>query len=280
MSRLSIRHETTYTFAEPVGFGVWRLMMRPVDTHAVRVLEATLELSPPGETRWGLDAYGNSVCLFQPRGAATQLRVVNNLLIERYPTALDIVLDPTALVDDEESRKLVLAPYWIPVTDDDTPAFRAWLDAHAAQSEEDRLAFVKRLNTTLAAEFSYARRDVEGVQSPTETVTRGAGACRDIAWLMIEALRRWGYAARFASGYLYSPGGDLQGAGATHAWCEVFLSGLGWIEFDPTNGIAESRDLIRVASTRTPAEAAPMRGTTTTPATGALDVNVEVNVMF
>lgn len=256
-------------------------MMRPVDTHAVRVIEATLELSPPGETRWGLDAYGNSVCLFQPRGSATELRIVNNLLIERYPASLNVVLDPTAMVDDEESRSLVLAPYWIPVTsDDDNLAFKDWMQAHAPNDGEERLDFIMRLNARLHQEIAYSSREIEGVQAPAETATLGTGACRDIAWLMIEALRRWGYAARFASGYIFSPGNQLQGAGATHAWCEVFLSGLGWIEFDPTNGIAESRDLIRVASTRTPAEAAPVSGATVTPAAGQLEVHVDVAVAF
>ena len=32
----------------------------------------------------------------------------------------------------------------------------------------------------------------------------------------------------------------------------MFLPALGWMEFDPTNGLAESPDLIRVASTRVP----------------------------
>jgi hypothetical protein len=35
---------------------------------------------------------------------------------------------------------------------------------------------------------------------------------------------------------------------------------MGWTEFDPTNGIAESADLIPVAMARTPAEAAPITG--------------------
>ena len=90
----------------------------------------------------------------------------------------------------------------------------------------------------------------------------GSGACRDFAWLMVESLRRLGYAARFVTGYLYSPGAGatVRGAGATHAWCEVFLPELGWTEFDPTNALAESPDLIPVAMTRTPVEAAPVSG--------------------
>ena len=78
---------------------------------------------------------------------------------------------------------------------------------------------------------------------------------------MVEALRRLGYAARFVTGYLYSASPSVRGAGATHAWCEVFLPDLGWTEFDPTNGLAESSDLIPVAMTRTPEQAAPVSGT-------------------
>jgi transglutaminase-like putative cysteine protease len=89
----------------------------------------------------------------------------------------------------------------------------------------------------------------------------GSGTCRDFAWLLVEALRRLGYAARFVTGYLYSPAkSSVRGAGATHAWCEVFLPELGWTEFDPTNALIESPDLIPVAVTRTPAEAAPIQG--------------------
>lgn len=280
MSRLSIRHETTYRFEAPTAFGSWRLMMRPTDTHATRIIEASLELSPPGATRWVFDAYGNSVCVYQPQGEADRLRVVSHLLIDRYPAPLDATYQAASLIDHEENRKLVLAPYWIPATDvDNDPGFVAWLNAHQQRPEEAPLDFLKRLNSEIAGEFRYAAREAEGVQSPAETVALGTGACRDLAWLMIEALRRWGHPARFASGYLYSPGDALHGAGATHAWAEVFAPGLGWLEFDPTNGLVESRDLIRVAATRTPEEAAPMSGTTTTKVAGQLSVQVSVTLV-
>jgi transglutaminase-like putative cysteine protease len=100
------------------------------------------------------------------------------------------------------------------------------------------------------------------VLEPAETLRAGGGACRDFAWLMVEALRRLGYAARFVTGYLYAPANaGVRGAGATHAWVQVFLPDLGWLEFDPTNGLAESEDLIPVAAARTPDEAAPISGT-------------------
>ena len=80
---------------------------------------------------------------------------------------------------------------------------------------------------------------------------------------MIEAVRSLDLAARFVSGYLYVPDRDdpqLVGGGSTHAWCQVYLPGAGWVEFDPTNGIVGNRDLIRVGVARNPAQAVPLSG--------------------
>jgi transglutaminase-like putative cysteine protease len=80
---------------------------------------------------------------------------------------------------------------------------------------------------------------------------------------MIEALRRLGIAARFVSGYLFIPGDRAHGyvgGGSTHAWVQVYLPSAGWIEFDPTNGIIGTRDLIRVAVARDPRQAIPLHG--------------------
>lgn len=74
---------------------------------------------------------------------------------------------------------------------------------------------------------SYLRREEPGVQSPSETLCKGSGSCRDYACLFMEASRRLGLAARFVSGYLKSPP-SFENYGATHAWAEVFLPGAGW----------------------------------------------------
>jgi transglutaminase-like putative cysteine protease len=81
---------------------------------------------------------------------------------------------------------------------------------------------------------------------------------------MMEAARALGLAARFVTGYLYAPARDGEathvGGGSTHAWCQVYLPGAGWVEFDPTNGIVGSRDLIRVAVARDARQAIPLHG--------------------
>ncbi|HEX4198145.1 MAG TPA: transglutaminase family protein [Caulobacteraceae bacterium] len=264
MTRLIIRHETRYDYDRPVRFGPHRLLVRPRDSHAMRLVDASLELSPPGDTRWVYDAMSNCVCWFTPRGEASQLRIVSNLTIDRYPSPLAPIEpdDPKSvfpLVYGEPDRA-VLGPFIAPATTDPTDGVLTWMRAHLHAPDERVLDVLSRINSAIHRDFEYGVRDEEGTQEPMDTIERRAGTCRDFAWLMVEAVRRLGCAAVFVTGYLYSPNLAWRGAGATHAWCEAFLPGLGWIEFDPTNGLVESPDLIRVGATRTPAEAAPVAG--------------------
>jgi len=265
MVLLCIRHETLYAYERPVRFSTHRLLVRPRDSHAIRVLDAHLTLSPPGETRWLYDAMANSVCCFTPQGEARRLSIVSDLTIERFPASLmrRDVADPqtvTPIVYSPADRA-VLAPFAEPVTEDADGKLLTWLRAQVGSPREPALDFLLRLNRTIHADFEYRARDQGAAQEPSHTVAVGSGTCRDFAWLLVESLRRLGYAARFVTGYLYSPEqAAVRGAGATHAWCEAFLPELGWTELDPTNALAESPDLIPVAVTRTPAEAAPVSG--------------------
>jgi YD repeat-containing protein len=287
MARYRIRHETLYSYERPVSFAPHRLLVRPRDSHAIRVVETSLTLSPPGGTRWTYDALGNSVCWFTPKGEARRLSIVSELTIARYPAPLSDpqVADPQTAtpIVYEAADRAVLAPFIEPVTEDRDGVLLKWLRGQVGGPQEPALEFLLRLNRTIHDSFDYQARDQGAAQEPSHTVALGAGTCRDFAWLMVEALRRLGYAARFVTGYLHSPAlsspalGGVRGAGATHAWCEVFMPDLGWIEFDPTNALAESADLIPVAVSRTPAEAAPVVGSIYGDG-GASELSVHVDV--
>jgi transglutaminase-like putative cysteine protease len=137
------------------------------------------------------------------------------------------------------------------------------------------------LTAAIKDSFVYMRRSEQGVHEPGLTLRLGHGSCRDLALLMVEAVRALGFAARFASGYLYVPtrdDPDVRGGGSTHAWCQVYLPGAGWVEFDPTNGIIGNRDLIRVAVARDPRQARPLTGTWFGSPEASLGMSVEVVV--
>lgn len=264
MTRLTIRHETRYTYERAVRFGEHRLLVRPRDSHATRIVQASLAYSPQGGTRWLYDALGNCVCVLTPEGEANELYIVSELVIERFmvPLAPPPIDDPRTALPLVYRRpdRAVLDPFIDPATDDLDAILLKWLRAQIGPPEETAQGFVIRLNGVIHATFDYLARTQEGCQSPQETILKGQGTCRDFAWLMTEALRRLGFAARFVTGYLYSAGAETRGAGATHAWCDVFLPGLGWTEFDPTNGLVASPELIPVATSRTPEEASPISG--------------------
>jgi transglutaminase-like putative cysteine protease len=121
------------------------------------------------------------------------------------------------------------------------------------------------------------------VQTPFDTLRMQSGTCRDFATLMIEAVRQLGYAARFVSGYLYSPGLDsgtdiASSPGSTHAWLQVYLPGAGWIPFDPTNNLVGGNNLIRVGVARHASLASPVSGSWSGSIEDYLGMEVDVQV--
>src|SRR5258705_8383538 len=104
-------------------------------------------------------------------------------------------------------------------------------------------ALLVSLTRTINQTFTHVVRHEKGVQDPLFTLKIGSGSCRDLAMLMIEAVRSLGMAARFVSGYLHVPDHDdgNAGGGNTHAWAQVYLPGPGWVDFDPAGGIIGNR---------------------------------------
>lgn len=146
----------------------------------------------------------------------------------------------------------------------------------------DTWELLVRMTRTIKESFTYSARLEMGIQDPLTTLSLRRGSCRDLALFMMEAARSLGLAARFISGYLYvphKPGKKVIGGGSTHAWLEVYLAGAGWVEFDPTNGIAGNQNLIRVAVVRDPAQAPPISGTWTGFPGDSLGMTVTVNVI-
>jgi len=287
MKLLTVRHATSYRYAKPVSFGPHRLMLRPRDSHDLRLVDAELTLSPPGETRWMHDVFGNSVAQVEFAQAASELLIVSTLHIERYglarpvfPIAPEAQMYPFVYLASDRSDLGRLLDLHYP---DPHGLVDAWAKRFVAGQPMSTYNLLSNLNGAIRSQFVYAERYEEGTQSPIETLEKKSGTCRDFALLFIEAVRSLGFGARFITGYLYDPALDgaaeaMQGAGATHAWADVYLPGAGWVEYDPTNGLIAGENLIRVAVTRDPSQAIPISGTFTGAGSDFLGITVEVTV--
>lgn len=287
MQRLFIRHETKYSYHCPVRLGEHRLMFRPRDSHDFRLIEATLTIEPRAELRWLHDVFGNSVAIARFYTLSDLLRLDSQIVIDRYS-----VVEPEFPIEPY-ARKL---PFSYP--DSEIPDLGRTIERHYSDPEgrviewarkfldegtSDTESFLRNLNASFRSEFTYRERHEPGVQLPVETLNSRCGSCRDYAVLMMEAVRSVGLAARFVSGYLFDPAmgsleSDVTGAGATHAWMQVYLPGAGWVEFDPTNASVGGQNLVRIAVAREPSQAMPVSGSYEGTPEDFVEMKVEVSV--
>ena len=270
MPILSIRHVTTYHYRKPVAFGEHRMMLRPRDDHDQKILESELDITPtPSELAWTLDRFGNHVATVYFAEPAAELRFVSSIRLDHAPGGFheaDIedyarAYPFTYRAEDWLGLKRFILP--LPLR----PELTRWSDRFFRKvGSADTHSLLVDMTQTVRRTFKHVGRPEKGIQDPLVTLALGSGSCRDLAVLMIAALRARGIAARFVSGYVHLADDVLDDeddatGGNTHAWVQVYVPGPGWVDFDPSSGIVGNQSLIRVAVAHHPREAIPLRGT-------------------
>lgn len=283
-----VRHRTHYRYRKPVHFGEHRLMVRPHDSHDIRLLNTSLKISPTATVRYYHDPFHNSIAIARFNEPATDL-IVESLVtiahfgiplehydIEGFAQCYPFVYDSNEFPDLMKSIERHYPDPGRKVYD--------WARQFLKPSgRTDTLELLQGINKAISTTFSYSHRAELGTRAPQVTLERQEGSCRDYALFMMEAVRSLGLAARFVSGYIYDPASDGSGesaigAGSTHAWVQIYLPGAGWVEFDPTNNIIGGKHLIRVGVARDPSQILPVTGTYGGAADDFIDLTVEVSV--
>jgi transglutaminase-like putative cysteine protease len=262
---LEIHHKTTYRYHRPVSLLPHRLMLRPRESRELRLLSSTITVTPTATVTWAQDVFGNAIATAGFQAMSDHLVIESAAEIELdasawpvFDIAASAISYPFRYSDNEWTDLGALAIQQHP---DPTGRLRAWAQAFVRGPPTDTLSMLKDLSVGVFNQIGYQIREDEGTQTPIQTLDRGLGSCRDFAVLFAEAARALGFGARIVSGYLYNPDNDAKGAnGSTHAWAEVYVSGAGWITFDPTNRGVGGFNLIPVAVARNIREAMPVVG--------------------
>jgi len=283
-----IEHVTTYRYRNPVTFGTHRAMFLPHPAASGRLLNWSVKTSLPSTIRWISDTLSNNVTVMEFKDPGKELTFTFQFrgvhfgakTIEEYPLEPRAEEVPVQYTPDEWTD---LDVHMRPHAEDPDGSVAAWAKSFTADNRRRTTDVLRRMLDVFRASFSYNSREAEGTQSPGETLRSKSGTCRDYAWLMVETLRRLGFASRFVSGYLYDSTLDrgevgMLGVGATHAWLQVFLPGAGWSHYDPTNHINAGFDLIPVAIARHPGQAVPLAGSWFGSAQDYLGMSVNVAV--
>ena len=274
---VGIEHRTTYRFDRPTTLHPHVLRLRPAPHCRTPILAYSLDVEPADHfINWQQDPFGNFMARLVFPEPATELDVTVDLVADlTVINPFDFFVEDSAEFfpfDYEPQLAADLEPYLRPATHDQT-RLEHWLTGVEHRDGGTRIAdFLVAINRRLYDGIDYSIRMEAGVQPPDQTLDRGIGSCRDSGWLLVEALRRMGLAARFVSGYLVQLTGDqpaLDGPdGPTadftdlHAWAEVYVPGAGWIGLDPTSGLFAGEGHIPLACTPHPTSAAPITGST------------------
>jgi transglutaminase-like putative cysteine protease len=277
-----IIHTTTYRYSAPVFFGLHRLVVRPREGHDLQVQKLNLRIQPSCRVTWHRDLFGNSIAaaVFSEEAALLEFR--NEVVICRSDTAF-----PQGLLDAFPVRfpveyasleAAVVAGYRAPVYPEEHEGLARWVQGLFAPAPgSDAVALVQAMGIWIYRNIQYRRREDRGVQSPLETLRLASGSCRDMATLLLEAVRSVGLAARFASGYLDSAA-SAAGRAATHAWTEIYFPEHGWFGFDPTLGEGTSHKHIVTGVSSHPRGVMPVSGSYSGPRENYLDMTVTVKI--
>jgi transglutaminase-like putative cysteine protease len=263
------------------------MMLLPRDDENQKVLAYELQITPePIRVDWSRDEFDNHVATAQFDQSAEELNVVSEVRLDHAPARFrSSDIDPSASrypFTYSPHNRTALSRYLQP------PASQRTIDRWSAQfvtndDSVDLYDLLLDMTRNIKQTIRHESRHEEGIQDPVRTLRLRTGSCRDVAVLMIAALRSRGVAARFVSGYVHLTDddeheeGEIVG-GNTHAWVQVYVPGPGWVDFDPSAGVSENHTLIRVATVQDPHEAIPLQGTWYGSPSDHLTMNVAVRV--
>jgi len=260
---LFIKHITEYRYEGTEIKGYQQVRLRPAETLFQKIKTWNLEIQGGQNTLTYVDHFGNTTHFIELKDFSDSVR----LIVE---TEIDLSDNAGILGKTNESM-----PKWIFQNHSDLTYSGAEIRKLAKnQFPKDPLDFCHHLNSKIKNEFSYDK-SISTVDWTAEDCARArAGVCQDFSHVFISTARWRGLAARYVSGYLKMDSTDQS---AMHAWAEVFIDKLGWVGFDPTNGICPDDRYVRVAVGRDYTDAAPCKGITQS-IDGAETLRVQIQV--
>jgi transglutaminase-like putative cysteine protease len=281
-------HETRYDYSDTIAIAQQLAHLKPRPAPWQNVLSHHLTIDPaPSERTEGIDYFGNAVVRFAvetPHDALT-VQAESVVAIEDHAPASadDLAQWESALAApgdwgpgiDLDVVQYRLASPMVPISresaDYASASFRpgsSWLEA------------MLDLTCRIHAEFVYDPEATTVTTEVGEVLRNRRGVCQDFAHFMISCMRSLGLAARYVSGYVVSrvPEGEqrMAGADASHAWVSGFCPGLGWVDYDPTNGKQANMEFISLGWGREFADVSPLRGVVLGAGTQKLKVAVSV----
>lgn len=296
--RVSVTHTTRLSYGTHVVEGVMDVRLGPHSDVDQRWHQYDLRATPSAAIRRYHDGFGNAAHLVTIARSHESVELVSRGVIDTllYDPFLLPAFEPTPLGPSE------LADYLSPSTIVPIDAeLERLATPFAPTGPEETLEAAQAIMGFVYREFQYEQHVTTVATTVPEVLKGRTGVCQDFAHVMIGLCRAIGAPARYVSGYIvpatnqrpqmqtlgsmtqYQTFGGAnspsRGAGASHAWAEVFTPTHGWRGFDPTNNLLASTYHIKMGIGRDYNDVPPTRGTFRGLAEEQLAVEVETRIL-
>ena len=266
--RIRISHITRYRYERPATGVIQTLRLTPRNHDGQYVIGWRIDVSENCHLDQHEDAFGNITHVFTADGPFSELRLAVEGEVETQDTSGVVRGTVERFPPSLYLRETSLTRF--------DPGIVDFARATQQDAGDDALQVLHALARRLHGEMAY---DV----TPTGTATTAAeafalkrGVCQDLSHIFIAATRSLGLPARYIGGHFHRADGVTEQE-AGHAWAEAHVPDLGWVAFDPTNGIAATDAHVRVAVGLDYLGASPVRGSRQGGGNEALDVAVSVS---
>ncbi|MEO1471627.1 MAG: transglutaminase family protein [Pseudomonadota bacterium] len=287
--RYTVRHVTSYRYAQQAAFSQHLLRLTPRATDDQRVLASTIEISPRAEPMSeAVDMFGNTEHVATVTRPHDELTITATSTVERSAPG-EFMTEAGAPWEAVRDQALGLAnappmatvaPFAFPSA---MTAADAAIEAYAKESlapGRPYLAAAVELCARIYEDFDYSPGATGADTLPGVSFAARHGVCQDFAHVMLACLRASRLPARYVSGYLRTipPEGQprLEGADASHAWVSVWDPVLDWVDLDPTNNLVPGIDHVTLAWGRDFRDVSPVSGLVVGSGPQVLSVGVDV----
>ena len=246
-----ISHDTVYRYLQPPAGVIQILRLTPRNHEGQYVETWRIDISADCRLDAHEDSFGNITHTFSIDGPVGELTVhvegavetepTNGIIrgaIERFPPSLYLRETPLTAPD---------------------AAIIDFANGVRAGAGSDRLSLLHALLTAVHSEIVFDLDPTHVATTAAEAFALKRGVCQDLTQIFISAARSLGIPARYVSGYFHRADGVIE-QDAGHAWAEAHVPDLGWVAFDPANGISATDAHLRVAIGLDYLGAAPIRG--------------------
>ena len=280
MPLFTIHHITKYTYDRPVRESTNQIKIFPYAHPGQELQNQKLVITGDPSVNLFADYWGNTVGWFVVNEAHKELIIDSKLIVNVKSSN---TINPVALSkfsDWEILRGAVSSD--MKTLDLATPeSIQAKMELSAMvqdlrHSRDTPAMFIQRCSEYIFETFEYKKGITTIETTVDEILEHKSGVCQDFAHVLLEMLRSISIPSRYVSGYICPNQDGVRGAGATHAWVEVYLPSTGWVGIDPTNNTWVSDQHVVLAVGRHFNDCSPVKGTFKGPANQALSVFVSV----